>query len=147
MQASIKSGGVQPAKVNDPSFTSTRRLNPSECFGASAAVVGGKNHIPSRKNDERANYVDEKKASHRRTALTPLMPMVRPRLRLGQGGILGQKVIFFDPEQRRLWKIENELLSPLFLREFGGALGNQREPWNRAATANLLQCHGGLRRS
>jgi len=114
LQASIKSGGVQPAKVNDPSFTSTRRLNPSECFGASAAVVGGKKNIPSRKNDERANYVDEKKASHRRTALTPLMPMVRPRLRLGQGGILGQKVIFLTQSKEGCGKSRMSYCRPYF---------------------------------
>ena len=90
----MKTGGVQPAKVYNPSFTRTRGLHPAQSFGAPAAVVGGKNGVPSRQNEECADYVDDKKASHRRTALTPLMPMVRPRLRAGQEGISAERSFF-----------------------------------------------------
>ena len=69
LQARVKAGAIEPAEVDNPALAFARVLDPAERFGSSAAVVSGKDEIPSRQNDECADHVDDKQASHRRTSL------------------------------------------------------------------------------
>jgi len=82
-QTGVESITIEPTKIDNAAFTGTSRLNPAQGLGSAAAVVGGEEEVPSPQAHNGTHNVNGKKTTHRRTA-TPLMPMVRPRLRAGQ---------------------------------------------------------------
>jgi hypothetical protein len=69
LEASVESIAVEPTKINDATLTGASRLNPAQSLGSAAAIVGGKEEIPSPQAHNGTGNVNGKKTTHRRTSL------------------------------------------------------------------------------
>ena len=59
VQAGMKAGTVQPVRIKDASFAGASGLDPAQRFGSFAAVIGGKEEIPSPRDRNRADDVND----------------------------------------------------------------------------------------